>query len=202
VAGLGRGVLPGAKGLLACPELIQAVELIAELRTYATQPIAYWNAPDGGARFHHDAFAEQAQGGQRGVLYWQGSGCTLWLALSIQELAQRLREFLAWLGEGLMPWLPAELGTDLAVLTNLAGRRELLLAELALPDCGRFGPLVDRGPEFSCFLVDAGHGLILQSGDVLLLPNHGLDRTAMHSVFHAGDEIAYGLSFALREDLR
>jgi hypothetical protein len=77
----------------------------------------------------------------------------------------------------------------------------VLLHELARPDCGILGPLVNRGPEVTCMVADAGHAVLLGPGDVLLLPNHGLERTAMHSVFHGGGEIAYGLSFALREDL-
>lgn len=204
VAELARPLLPGATALLSSPGLLEAVERVSELKTYATQGIAYWNAPDGGARFHHDAFALGDEDGQRGVLYWQGVGRTLWLALSVEDLGLRLREFLGWMEEGEMPWLRDELvpdAADFAELLRLAAQRDTRLAELALPGCGRFGPIVDRGPEFTSFLADAGHAVLLGPGDVLLLPNHGLDRTAMHSVFHGGGEIAYGLSFALREDL-
>jgi len=59
---------------------------------------------------------------------------------------------------------------------------------------------VNRGPEFTAWLADAGHAAILAPGDAILLPNHGLTRTAMHSVFCASDETAYGLSFAIRAD--
>ena len=205
VAKFARSLLPGAEDLLASQALVDAVARLSELKTYATQGIAYWNAPEGGARFHHDAFALGEDDGQRGVLYWQGAGRTMWLALSVEDLGLRLREFLGWMDEGEMPWLREELIPDaeeFAGLLRLADRRASRLAELALPGCGRFGPLVDRGPEFTSFLADAGHAVWLRPGDVLLLPNHGLNRTAMHSVFHGGGEIAYGLSFALREDLR
>ncbi|MEM7305661.1 MAG: hypothetical protein AAF682_03270 [Planctomycetota bacterium] len=200
---VGLRALPGAREALG-PEVRELLERTAEARLLPSQPIAYWNAPNGGARFHHDAFAEDA-GGQRGVLFWQGHGRTLWLALSVEELGLRVREFLSWLDEGEMPWLREELApgaADWARLTDVASSRAVLLHELAQPGCGLLGPLVDRGPEFTTYLADAGHAVLLSPGDVLLLPNHGLDRTAMHSVFHAGGEIAYGLSFGLREELR
>jgi hypothetical protein len=59
---------------------------------------------------------------------------------------------------------------------------------------------VNRGPEFTAWLADAGHAALLGPGDAILLPNHGLRRTAMHSVFCAGEEVAYGLSLAIRSD--
>ena len=74
-----------------------------------------------------------------------------------------------------------------------------LLRELGLPGCGRFAGLVNRGPEFTDFLTNAGHAAILEAGDVILLPNYGLARTAMHSVFCADDEPTYAVSAALRQ---
>jgi hypothetical protein len=53
-------------------------------------------------------------------------------------------------------------------------------------------------PETSAYLADAGHACVLRPGDVLLLPNHGLERTAMHSVWCASERPGYGLSLALR----
>lgn len=207
VAELGRELLPGAAELFAPDGLLETVGRIAERRLYATQGIAYWNAPGGGTRFHHDSFdegSEGAGGGQRGVLYWQAVGATLWLALSIEDLAARVRELVGWLAAGELAWLRAELApsdTELERLKDVASRRAVLLHELGRPDCGVLGPLVNRGPEFTALLADAGHAVLLGPGDVLLLPNHGLERTAMHSVFHAAGEVAYGLSFALREVL-
>jgi hypothetical protein len=208
VARLGRDLLPGAAALLDAPELFAALSRVAERELYATQGIAYWNAPEGGARFHHDAFhgdgaEETGAGGQRGVLYWQATGSTLWLALSIEDLAARVRELLGWLVEGEPAWLRAEVApsaADLERLQEVAARRDVLLHELARPGCGILGPIVD-GPVFTALLADAGHALLLEPGDALLLPNHGLERTAMHSVFHAGGDVAYGLSCALREAL-
>ena len=56
------------------------------------------------------------------------------------------------------------------------------------------GRVVNRGPEFTSLLADAGHALVLHEGDVLLLPNHGYECTAMHSVFCAGDDLRPGFS--------
>ena len=199
IGALGVELLPGARRLFA-GDLLDQVGAVADAPLAATGPIAYWNAPGGGARFHHDAFAGEEGGGQRGVLFWQGLGRTLWLALSIEELALRLREFLGWLAEGEFPWLRDELGPRFESLVELSAARVDLHRELARPGCGAFGTLVDR-PGFTAFLADAGHALVLAPGDVLLLPNHGLGRTALHSVFHASGARAYGLSFALRGDL-
>lgn len=203
VAQVGRTVVPGMD-LIDGPagDVMEEAARLAGTPFYATQPIAYWNAPGGGARFHHDGFSadDTAPGGsgQRGVLYLQLTGATLWLALSIEELALRVRELFQYLDEGELPWLAQEL--ELGPMRAVAERRDDLLAELGRPGCGVLGPLVDRGPEFTCLLADAGHAIHVGPGDALLLPNHGLARTAMHSVFCASGETAYGLSLALRAD--
>ena len=172
-----------------------------------TQHIAYWNSPDGGALFHHDAFAEDeeepSRPGQLGVCFLQLSGRSAWLALSISDLAHRVREFAAHLFEGELPWVGAQVFPDAAAerrLRTVVSDPAALLRELARPGCGLLSPLVNRGPEFTAWLADAGHAAILSPGDAILLPNHGLARTAMHSVFCAGEEVAYGLSTAIRAD--
>jgi len=193
----------------ACPE-VALVEgdrdlwgLVAEAagaKLYPTGTIVYWNEPEGGARLHHDAFRDDDTGGQRGVCYAQLVGRTFWLALSSGDLARRAIEFHDLLAAGEMPWLREELGAaPIETLRDLSQDPAALLAELALPDQGRLGPLLDRGPEFTLFLVDSGHGVLLEPGDVLLLPNHGLVRTAMHSVFCASPGRTLALSFGLRQ---
>ncbi len=202
VGELGAQLLPGATAVVGDAELRAALGAASGLdEVHFTQPIAYWNAPNGGARFHHDAFADDDEGGQRGVCYAQLTGGTLWLALSIEELGARVREFVGYLADGELAWLREELAASDAAfgeLREIVSGRDVLLHELARPDCGALGRVVNRGPEFTAFLADAGHALWLDAGDVLLLPNHGLARTAMHSVFCAGDFAGYGLSFALR----
>ena len=197
VAELARRVVPGAAALGAVVELRALLERLVGTPVATTQHIAYWNAPEGGARFHHDAFHEEDGGGQHGVAYAQLAGRTVWLALSIEDLAARVREFLGWLAEGDVPWLRAELAGRWAELRTLAADRASLLGQLALPACGAFGAVVDR-PEFTCFLADAGQAVVLHAGDAILLPSHGLTRTALHSVFCGSEQPTYGLSVAIR----
>lgn len=207
VARLGRAVLPCAAELDAHAGLRRWIEGLIGEPALLTQAIGYWNAPEGGALFHHDAFAEDdfATGGigQLGVCYAQLSAASFWLALSTQDLALRVREFVELMAEGELPWVRAQLAPserEWHALERLAGEREALERELGLPGCGRLAALVNRGPEFSALLADAGHALLLRAGDVLLLPNHGPQCTAMHSVFCAGDEAGYALSLAIRPD--
>lgn len=167
-------------------------------RPLLTQAICYWNAPGGGALFHHDAFDEPASGRQRGVLYAQLSGATAWLALSLDDLVTRVREFVE-------PLEPAEVAEicgapgEAKRLGGLLASDERLKEELAAPGCGRLAPLVNLGPQFTGFLADAGHGFIVSEGDVMVLPNHGLQNTCMHSVFCAAEEPAFSLSLAIRD---
>ncbi len=197
VAELARRLVPGAEGLEGLARVRAELETLVGSPIYFTQHIGYWNAPEGGAQFHHDSFDEPEDGRQRGVLFAQLRGRTVWLALSIADLATRVCEFVQCIEEGELPWIRQELERWSDIRRAVRNRRGLL-AELARPGCGELGPIVDRGPEFTCFLADAGHALVLHPGDVLLLPNHGLERTAMHSVFAASRFPAYGLSVAIR----
>lgn len=207
VAALASVLLPESVLITENPALTGFVERCVAERVLFTQHIAYWNSPEGGALFHHDAFAEDADVvagvGQLGVCYLQLTGSTAWLALSIADLARRVREFAESLFEGSLPWVRAQLfpnADSLARLEALLADPDALLFELGLPGCGGLGPLVNRGPEFTSYLADAGHAWVLDAGDAILLPNHGIERTVMHSVFCAGEETAYSLSLAIRPD--
>lgn len=208
VADLGEALLPAARPLARAEAPRKLIEEVTGTACRFTQGIGYWNAPGGGARMHHDALGHpEADGGedpsgQLGVLYTQVSGRTVWIALSIADLADRIVEFLGWLREGDAPWIVDEdLGGEegLGGLLRLAADRAALITELSEPGCGRFGVLVERGQEFTGALVDAGHACVLRPGDAILLPNHGLSRTAMHAVFCASPRPAYGLSVAVRK---
>jgi len=205
-----RAVSEMAEALLPCAGLISAEQSLARMiervsgeELYHTQQIGYWNAPDGGALFHHDAFEEEHEGGQRGVVYAQLAGRTAWLALSLDDLAPHVREFLQLLSEGELDWVREELfprPNDLPGALACATDDERLLRELALPGCGRFAALVNRGPEFTDYLANAGHAFLLEAGDVLLMPNFGLASTVMHSVYCADDVPTYAVSAGLRQE--
>lgn len=211
-AQLATTLLPESALISEHPILVPLVERLCGERVLFTQHIAYWNAPNGGALFHHDAFAEdELDDGawrQLGVCYMQLSGATAWLALSTQDLVERVREFAASLEDGLMPWVRAQLfeGPRAAIprgwpqFRALVDDDERLIRELALPGQGGLGPLLNRGPEFTAFLADAGHATVLSPGDAILLPNRSLHSTCMHSVFTASEETGYSLSLALRPD--
>ena len=49
-------------------------------------------------------------------------------------------------------------------------------------------------------VLNDGHAALLGPGDAILLPNHGLHHTCMHSVFCVSDHTTYALSFAVRLD--
>ncbi len=201
VSHLGRALLPAVTEIEASSEMRGKLEAVLGGGFYFTQHIAYWNARQGGALFHHDAFDEELEGGQRGVLYVQLDGATAWLALSLEDLAVRIGEFAPWLEDEELAGLRGELFGDAFSIDDfrrLVNDWRGLRSELALPGCGRLAALVNRGPEFTAFLADAGHAAFLEAGDAIYLPNHGLERTAMHSVFHAGSHTGLGLSLALR----
>jgi len=207
VAELAARLLPEARAIAQHAELGRLLRRLTGETPFFTQHIAYWNAPDGGALFHHDAFADSdgGPGGpldlQLGVCFVQLVGRTAWLALSIDDLADRVSELVGYLAEGELGWVRARLvegPLGWKGLVRLVADREALLRELSLPGCGRLAALVNQGPEFTGLCADAGHAAVLDAGDVLLLPNHGLKRTAMHSVFCASDELTYALSLAIR----
>lgn len=201
---LAARLVPGVREVHKLPFIARQIEAQLEQPFLYTQAIAYWNFPNGGALFHHDAFAEDAEAPQRGVLFVQVEGRTVWLALSIEDLARRVREFVGWMTEDDAAWLRSELFADPEgfdrVRSLTQGPRGPFLAELALPGCGLFAPVVNRGPEFTCTLADAGHAFFLHPGDALLMPNHGFERTTMHSVFCASPGLTYGLSLAIRDE--
>ena len=204
VARLAAAVLPCAAAAAAHTQLRTRIEHLIGRRALLTQAIGYWNAPEGGALFHHDAFHEDGRdSGQLGVCYVQLTGATFWLALSTQDLAERVREFVDLLAQGELAWVRARLAPGeraFEQLLRLAADEPGLERELGLPGCGRLAALVNHGPEFSALLADAGHAALLQPGDAILLPNHGPARTALHSVFCAGEETGYALSLAIRGD--
>lgn len=205
-----RRVAELAEGLFPECALVHDDEGLAErLATWVgddvlfTQHIAYWNAPGGGALFHHDAFDEPLVGGQRGVLFAQLVGRSAWLALSVDDLASRVAEFVGYLDEGELHWVRDALfprPADLRAAARLCADPRRARRELVRPGCGVLGGVVDRGPEFTAFLADGGHAFLLDPGDAIVLPNHGLGRTCMHSVFCADEDTSYGISFAMREE--
>jgi len=113
VGALASILLPESALITDNPLIAPIVERLCGEKVLFTQAIAYWNSPNGGALFHHDAFGEdRIDGGdtrQLGVCYLQLSGATAWLTLSIADLAARVREFVAALEQGKRAWVRAQL---------------------------------------------------------------------------------------------
>jgi len=200
VARVAEALLPGALRVGLEPTLGARLRELLGADPLFTQQIAYWNAPQGGALMHHDAFDAPDNGGQVGVCYAQLAGATAWLALSLGDLADRVTDYCEALEEGEADWVRKALWPDRHDFERSLARiknRAAFELELSEPGQGRFGALVGRA-EFTSFLTDCGHGVLVGPGDVLLLPSHGLTRCALHSVFCAGDEPTYSISSALR----
>lgn len=133
--------------------------------------IVFCNAPGGGAVFHHDA-----DPGQRGVVYAQLDGRTVWLACPRRALAE-LAATLATLD-------PAE------VFARMTGPDDQALWELLNADARLTGALAQGGRLF-----------VLDPGDVILLPSHDEDRCCWHSVFCAGETASLAHSMAIFDAL-
>ncbi|MCP5022024.1 MAG: hypothetical protein GY930_09615 [bacterium] len=196
-------LLPESRSMRTNPWIAEHVSRWIGGPVLPTQHIAFFNAPNGGALWHHDGFHEPLEGGQRGVLYTQVAGRTAWLALSIDELCHLVREFLEYLTEGDLPWVRTRIAPSQKAfdrLVALAKRFPRLRRELARPGGGELSCLIHAAPEFTALCADAGHAFLLGPGDALLMPNHGLEKTVMHTVFCASDTPTYAISAALRED--
>jgi hypothetical protein len=98
-----------------------------------SERIVYNNAPGGGATFHQDA-----DPGQRGVVFVQLSGVTVWLAVPVVELAEQ-------------------------VTAHGHGNREDVLAALTTgePADGALWRTLNADPSFTARLFAAGHGYAL-----------------------------------------
>lgn len=139
-----------------------------------SERIVFANAPGGGAVFHHDHETEQ-----RGVLFAQLAGRTLWFALP----KRRLATLVAGQARG-----------DLARRMSTAGRALRALDRTGLPPLER---LLNSTPRFTKALVDARSAFVLSAGDVMLLPSHGPNDVAWHSVFALGEKPSLGHSYGV-----
>ncbi len=155
--------------------------------------IVYFNAPNGGAQFHHDV-----ERGHAGVVFAQLSGSTFWLTLAKPKLMDEIISFVANAKnqQAIASVLPQ--ASDQQTLKKLCDNRDDLSCYMEEPDHELVEALMDRCPEFVAHLVDHGYSHTLQAGDVLLLPQRDLDNCVWHSVFTLGDTPGEALSFAVR----
>jgi len=161
-------------------EVLDLLKEILGSEAQFVERIVYFNAPNGGAQFHHDV-----ERGHAGVVFAQLSGATFWLALNKQSL---MDEMIAFAAEH----------TVSDALKVLLKDREALSCYMEERDHELVEALIDQDPKFIQYLNAQGYSHYLQAGDILLLPQRDLDYCVWHSVFTLGDEPGEALSFAIR----
>jgi hypothetical protein len=200
-AELAELVLPEAALLHASEEFTGLVEAFTGCGLLFARHAACWIGREGGAGFREETFPMDALGRDLGACWAQLDGRTLWLALAFDELVEELQAFgrqllepaSAWLLEQLFP-TPAERARFTASLAHPERAR----AELRQPGGGALRALLERGPEFTSFLADAGHAYLVLPGDVLLLPRHAAEHRAVYSCFGVDALPALGLWTSLQ----
>ncbi|MEY3162558.1 MAG: hypothetical protein RIT25_2552 [Planctomycetota bacterium] len=163
-----------AEAFPECEVIAGSQELHALLGQLIPRPyrlserILYNNAPDGGAVFHHDA-----EPGQLGVAFNQLEGRTAWLAISKPRLA------LALVRHGRAKDVPAG------------------MAALEREDDHALWQLLNRDPAFTGRLAAMGCLFVLEAGDTILLPSHGIDHATWHSVLALGEKPSLAHSYGI-----
>jgi hypothetical protein len=157
-----------------CAAIGKNARLMGLVRRLAGQPVRateriIYNNAPGGGAVFH----HDAEPGQIGVIYAQLAGETGWLAIRKRELAERLAG-------------------------RLGRKARAVLRALDEPDRALERAL-NHSPSFAGELVRGNYYIHLFPGDVLLLPSHGPDDVAWHSVFALGDRASLSLSFAMMQ---
>jgi hypothetical protein len=162
-----EATFPECGAITKNPPLVRLVRRLVGGPVRFSERILYSNAPGGGAVFHHDGEPRQL-----GVAYAQLSGETGWLALRKRDLALLLGKRLRRAPASLLRALD---GHGDAALERELGRSKGLVREL----------------------VAQSHFYHVRAGDVILLPSHGPDDVAWHSVFALGRAPSLALSFGM-----
>ncbi len=174
-------------------EHAQLIELLTDVLGFApafVERIIYSNAPGGGAQFHQDVENDHV-----GIVYAQLYGHTAWLALPRADLLRHICDFLA-----------ADDSETFSELRDMA-KNATRLAQLIESDeesnpQEALETLLNATPAFTTRLIEAGCGLTLAPGDVLLLPQASTEHCCWHSVFCLDDAAlehppGHSLSFAI-----
>lgn len=158
---------PECRAILTCRPLRERLERLIPQPHRLSERIIYNNAPNGGAVFHHDA-----EPGQLGVVFSQLEGRTAWFTLSKKRLARLL------------------------VQSGLRNHRDAMAALDAACDPDLL-ELLNRDAGFARLLAAHGALFVLRAGDSILLPSHGVDDVAWHSVLAIGDRPSLAHSYGL-----
>lgn len=167
----GAAAFPENAALRSSPALATALASLIEAPHRLSELIVFCNAPGGGAVFHHDA-----DPGQRGVVYAQLDGRTVWLACPRRALA--------------------ELAAPLATL-DPAG----VFARMTASDDQALWELFNADARLTGVLAQSGRLFVLDPGDAILLPSHDEERCCWHSIFGTGETASLAHSMAIFDAL-
>jgi len=188
---LASRVFPECRIVTDHPELNDLLAAALGYRPEYVEKIIYSNAPSGGAQLHQDV--EQ---GHSGVLYAQLYGHTGWLAMPRQRLIEAAAAFIKD---------PANVDVLSRVFPQAADRQRLaalasdpagMAALMEADDQEVLETFFNAIPEFARQLIEAGWGMVLSPGDVILLPQASTEHCCWHSVFCLDDKPGHALSFA------
>ncbi|MDX8397903.1 MAG: hypothetical protein R8K49_06245 [Mariprofundaceae bacterium] len=173
-------IFPESEAITQNPDILSILEDILGHQSCFVERIVYFNAPNGGAQFHHDV-----ERGHAGVIFAQITGSTFWLALDKPRLIDAIIDFSAQHSVN-------------KELQELVQNRQALADGMDESDHQAVETLIDQDPAFIAYMVEQGHCHILNPGDVLFLPQRDLEHCVWHSVFTLGDSPGEALSFAVR----
>jgi len=159
---------PECAAILQCRTLRRQLDRLLARPHRLSERILYNNAPGGGAVFHHDA-----EPGQLGVCFSQLQGSTAWLSLGKRRLAALL------------------------VRVDFARSHHLAMEALDRTDDERLWRLLNRDAAFTAQIAAHGGLFVLHAGDSILLPSHGIDDVAWHSVMALGQRPSLAHSYGL-----
>jgi len=190
---LAEAVFPESAIITNNTQLHTQIKTVLDCQSFKfVERIVYFNAPDGGAYLHHDL-----ERGHAGVVYAQLSGVTFWLALPHQQLVQEVIEYIQACEQKTV-WPDTVDQTAQQQLTQLAETPDKLSAELDSFANNALIHLINETQDFIQQLIQHGHGRLVQTGDVLLLPQETQSHCCWHTVFSLGNEPGQALSFAVR----
>lgn len=192
-AQLTDAIFPESRVITQNPQLAQTLkQLINSEQLYFVERIIYFNSPNGGAYLHHDR-----ERGHAGVVYAQLSGQTYWLALPKQMLLTEIVSFVERC-EHQQRWPELIKPEQRAELIALASDIDHLSKELETFANNTVIHLINQTQAFVEQLIAAGHGRLVETGDVLLLAQESQLSCCWHSVFNLGEASGQALSFAIR----
>jgi len=155
-------------------------KLLQQQDVHFVERIIYLNAPHGGAYLHHDL-----ERGHAGVVYAQLSGRTFWLALPRHELVKAIIDF-------------SQSNTVAKEVKQLVQHGELLGEALDSFAHDKLIQLINEDQRFISYLHQQGHSRVINTGDIILLPQNSPENCCWHSVFCLGKDVGQALSFAIR----